>query len=740
MQRLLHYTALLTFLLVNTCQQLQAMPAYPKRIPIVIGADTVYIRLFGDEHAKRAETEEGYTLIQKNGTWYYAEKGTDGLLQASAFELSGKVDNDTKHFLERTTKHLAATYHHSGALSRSALAPTRSQNVQGIRKMLIILMEYADLSFVKTRDDFEQLFNGKNYSEDGAEGSVADFFKDVSYGQMQLRCDVVGPFKSKNKRSYYGGNNRDGRDNAPQELFKEAIEQVSTMLSLADYDADGDGYVDNIHIIFAGHGEEAGAGDDAIWSHEATFYQPIVVQNMKIDRYSCAPELRGRSGTGISRIGPHCHEIGHALGAMDYYDTNYEIGGEYEGTGQWDVMASGSWNNEGITPADFNPYVKAVDFGWIVPAVLPFGEIAIAPSYQSKENYYQLKSADSEEFYFFEYRSKELWGSALPGEGLLIFHVHPDIAKSGNSINANAPQMCYVVCASSGIDIPRNAPATYGNINTSGCPFPGSSHNTDFGQSSLPRAFFWGNEDCGIEINNISIGNDGLVYIENNSNGYNDDGQEWQSLFYEDFEQDDVQINVHDNGIFNAKWQVVKNADFPSKIIEKPLAYRGTKSLQLSAKKVSDSISCYFDFTFPTSAQESALRVKVFTNSLNPQDSIPNLLKIGYRTNENSNYNYCEIVSAENNLWKQSIIELPANIIPFIRVEGIAYSGSVLAVDNIVVEQRTADDETGVSVSLPEPETPTSVFSINGQKLFNMHKGINIVRYGNGSVRKILIK
>ena len=65
--------------------------------------------------------------------------------------------------------------------------------------------------------------------------------------------------------------------------------------------------------------------------------------------YSCAPELRGNRGSGLSRIGVHCHEIGHSFGAMDFYDTDYEVNGEYAGTGQWDLMASGNWNNEGVS-------------------------------------------------------------------------------------------------------------------------------------------------------------------------------------------------------------------------------------------------------------------------------------------------------------------------------------------------------------------------------------------------------
>ena len=65
---------------------------------------------------------------------------------------------------------------------------------------------------------------------------------------------------------------------------------------------------------------------------------------------------------------------------MDYYDTNYSEQGKFEGTGDWDIMASGSWNEDGIIPADFNPYVKMADFGWIEIPEMPEGNLSILPS------------------------------------------------------------------------------------------------------------------------------------------------------------------------------------------------------------------------------------------------------------------------------------------------------------------------------------------------------------------------
>lgn len=737
-----HLILILQILLFAGNLYVNSMPAYPKKIPVNVGDGVVYIRLLGDEHNKRAETLEGYSIIQKSGEWYFAEKDAEGRLKPSVHKLSATPTDDSKQFLTNTPKHLTNKHNVRQSNNYSIAKTSRSQNVHGNRRVLVILMQYSDLPMIKSKNDFNDLFNGIGYSHDGAQGSVCDFYTDVSYGQLQLVCDVVGPFTSKHDWKYYGENDRNGYDSHPEELFEEAIIQATEHVSLKDYDADGDGYVDNVHIIFAGHGEEAGASDDAIWSHEATFYQSYEIQGMKIDRYSCAPELRGNSGSGISRIGPHCHEIGHALGAMDYYDTDYEANGEYIGTGDWDVMASGSWNNEGITPADFNPYVKAHDFGWITPKDLPSGNVTIHPSYIDSDNYYILKSSYSADYYLIENRSREKWGNGVPGEGMLVFHIHPDIASSGNNINSKAPQKCYVVCASSRMQRPDSSSSSYGDINSNGCPYPGSSNNTDFGQNSIPAAFFWDDEECGIGLNHISIDTEGIIHLENNSLGIGDEDVERKSVFFEGFEDDDVKVSISndDDSHLSPTWVIETNPQEPSKFPERPSAYKGSKSLQLSAKRVSEKAVSQFGFIIPEVTESSLLRLKLYANTLNPQTDSPNIIRVGYQTKDNDEWQYSEIISAENNYWRQFVVELPTNVLLEIQVEGTAFTGSVLAIDNLEVEEIIEKNESRIHEMRSNADGITTVFSLSGIKQNHLQRGINIIRLPNGSIIKAISK
>lgn len=305
--------------------------------------------------------------------------------------------------------------------------------------------------------------------------------------------------------NYYGGNNMYSHDNNALELALEAIKNLPDDIDLSVYDNDGDGVVDNVHIIFAGYGEESGGSVSAIWSHEYPHTLNLTKNGYKFAGYSCSPELRSNFGKRISRIGVICHELGHAFGANDFYDVDYSSNGQYEGTGEWDLMASGSWNNNGVTPANFNPYVKIVDFGWARPIVPQReGEIFMDP-YNTTPCVLSLSTSNPGDYYLLEFRKKQNFDLGVPGEGILIYHVHPQIEsrRASNTINNQHPQNFYPVCASN-----RESPfstSKYGDINSTGCPFPGTTSTNQLSSSTIPNVFQWDGGTPNFSINDIRI-------------------------------------------------------------------------------------------------------------------------------------------------------------------------------------------------------------------------------------------
>lgn len=471
---------------------IHAVPAYPGFIRYrCADGSFVNLQLKGDEFCKWAVTEDGYTLLRDSlGAWTYAEIAPDGNPVPSRWKLSAVRSRELLAFLQQTPKQLQIP---SSPALRSAAHTYRSlpayAPVVGEQRTLVILMQYQDRPFVKSKAEFEALFNQPNYQADGAQGSVKDYFRENSYGQLDLTCDILGPFTASRERQYYGGNNREGQDSNPSALFMEALDYAASLIDLAAYDTDQDGVLNNIHILFAGHGEEAGAPADAIWSHEARFSEPVRMENLQITGYSCAPELRGNSGEDISRIGVHCHEICHSFGAPDFYDTDYQAGGEYSGTGQWDLMGSGNWNDDGISPAHLNPYLKLA-FGWSVCEELDReGDILLPPSVE-ENRIYRLNTETEGDYFLLENRQQIGFDAALPGYGLLVYHILPAIGQrtETNTINAAYPQTCYPVCAVSGYAVPEQLPDSYGNVNTPQCPFSDRHSADEFTVWSIPAA------------------------------------------------------------------------------------------------------------------------------------------------------------------------------------------------------------------------------------------------------------
>lgn len=733
----MHYRILLVIALFCNSLRIDAIPAYPKKIPITVDGHTVYIQMLGDEYHKRAETTDGYTLFHNGKDWYFAEKDAEGYLKASKFRLTAERSQDVREFLKGIPQHLdrdqktisraSKSRHQESAHTRAAV---------GNRKVLIILMQYTDVSFVKSLDDFDHLFNQPDYSEDGAAGSVFDFYTDVSYGQLKLHSDVIGPFTSAYNRAHYGKNDREGDDQDPYSLFFEAMDFAAQTVNLKDYDSNGDGYVDNVHIVFAGHGEESGASSDAIWSHECSFGEYFEYQGMKVDRYSCAPELRGRSGEGISRIGPHCHEIGHALGAMDFYDTNYEGGGNYAGTGNWDVMAAGSWNEDGVVPADFNPYVKMYNFGWVTIPELPEGEVTIQPS-SADSVYYRLTNTP-DDYYLIENRTQDRWGKGVPGSGLLIFHIHPNVASSGNQINASFPQKCYPVCASSTYATPTNNPSSFGSVNSAGCPFPGTSGKKEFSASTKPAAFTWDGSYSNVSLMDITQNSDGSISLINHSSA--SDIATGPLLLQEGFEAvggGNYQVTTEKG---STKWQPY-TLDGGSIKTGGIVPHGGNKCLRFAPQKIA------------TGDQESHLILKT-SISEEPSRAVLTFYysAYGYRPEEMILYvlyKYDDVqavdvgtVSSPLSGWNSYMLDLPVASSYEINIYGRGVYGQSISLDDIEVRQiESSGDDTaieGVS-SDRETDSPVEIYDLFGRKRTQLQKGINIVK-NKGKTTKVFIR
>jgi M6 family metalloprotease-like protein len=381
-------------------------------------------------------------------------------------------------------------------------------NATGVRKLLTILMQYPDKPFVKTQEDFHHLFNQIKYTEQGAFGSVKDFYLEASYNKLDVQTTVVGPFTAQNNHAYYG--NGDARDLAHEAVLAAKASGVN----FAEF-AIGTN-VPNFYMIFAGHGQEAGGGANCIWSHAWSLKQAIYFDGVRISSYACSPELRGGSGRNITRIGVICHELGHSFGELDYYDTNYATGGQYDGTGNWDLMASGSWNDGGRTPALPNPRSKVYIYGWANATELDNAQTVTIPSARIYDNaYFRINTQTPNEYYILENKIRGGFDNSIPGANMLIYHCAANVHTGGNTINTTSPQKFYPVAANAPVDLPStgsNAQADYGTINSGLCSWPGNTGKTEFSDTVVPAMLSWSRLPTNKPITNIAVHSDYITF------------------------------------------------------------------------------------------------------------------------------------------------------------------------------------------------------------------------------------
>lgn len=308
---------------------------------------------------------------------------------------------------------------------------------QGTKKGLVILAEFTDRKFSEGNnlEKYANILNTRDYtSDEGFIASVADYFRDQSAGQFELQFDVVGPYTTEHDYSYYGENDSDGYDLRPEEMIREMCIAADDIVNFPDYDWDGDGFVDEVFVVYAGKSESDGGGNKSIWPHMWTFEEAgieLSLDGVQINVYACSNEI-DRSGK-IEGIGTFCHEFSHCLGLPDLYDV---AGTGQKDIGDYDIMSSGCYSGNGFCPVGYSAYEKMV-CGWQSPTPLTDTDMDITdvvPISQHGETFIITNPDNPDEYYTIENRQRTGWDKYYIKTGLLITHIDYDEAIWANNI------------------------------------------------------------------------------------------------------------------------------------------------------------------------------------------------------------------------------------------------------------------------------------------------------------------
>jgi M6 family metalloprotease-like protein len=327
---------------------------------------------------------------------------------------------------------------------------------------------------------FEEMFFSRDTYPGG---SIADYFYEVSYGQVEVTGDIIDWIPA----GYY----------YPDYNFGPLIGMMDLEVDYSQYDGNNDGNVDMIVFIRSGTGMEDTGDPNDIWSYALTYYPGNELgpfDGKMVPKWNTSPELRPLRNPDnptqflgentLNRIRVFCHEMSHGLGLPDLYDydeklittTYYTPDDDNDHPMMdWCLMGYAGYGLFSIRsekPSHLSGWCKK-QMGWNDPVILDqtiYSNLEIYSIETSQFNSLYLYPIDmeSDEYFLLEYRNPKstaifdktdsdfsvyFWPDLTFGcdtldQGLLITHVHEYHDVTGYRMNDGWPDdPHYVVCA-----------------------------------------------------------------------------------------------------------------------------------------------------------------------------------------------------------------------------------------------------------------------------------------------------
>ena len=466
-----------------------AVPAqHVKRVVRLEDGSTVIGTLYGNSKLCWLETAQGEVLMQKEGSSAYVR---------------------TPLTREEMMQRMAAAEESHGmkAPRRIGSQSTASLNSKGVCKIPVLLVSFADKDFSVADTDegvreYYDLFcngtrDGNLYKGHGSYGAIRDYFVTQSDSIFLPDFVVIGPVKLDKNYAYYGKNNGTSLDVNYTEFRKEAVGKAVDQFDvdwLGLFDNRGKSQVDMLFIIYAGMGEANGGDENTIWPKDVN--SSVTINNIRFDSFACCNELRPNEvdddnniiSTQGDGVGIMCHELSHALGLPDFYDTR----GAAFGMDIWSVMDYGEYCVNGYCPVSYTAYER--DFmGWRpLQTITEAGSYELLPTEAGGIGYKVVNPQNASEYYVLENRQSVRWdrGIGSYGSGMQVTHVDYNASSwNSNLVNVDAKRQRMTIIAANNRYEGSSAEASFDDmvITWSGNLFP-YEQNDSLTDNSIPAA------------------------------------------------------------------------------------------------------------------------------------------------------------------------------------------------------------------------------------------------------------
>lgn len=521
-----------------------AYPLNPLPRTVDNGGDSLAIRTLGDEHYRYTQTEDGFLVVADSaGIYYFADENgsaskfkakNKGRRSAAAEKfLKGldKKDVFKKHRERHPDRHKrplnAARAKRASWVPVSSMAdrdeisgedlppvlrlPKPEGHANGTNRFPVLLIEDNSTKNLDSASLYA-ILNQENYTRNGHTGSVRDYFVDQSSGKFVPSFDLYLVKVNSSLSSYMG------RDYA---LIQEGISQLKkkyTSFNASLYDSDNDGDIDALPVLYAGSELSSGGNTLGGYQYELQWNEcgkQDAGGGKRFNSYFLIQQKEQLFPTFV-------HEFSHTMGLRDHYcvasDACYSQyqNSQYQAPGAhaWDVMATGMYNNNGLTPPNYSAFERNF-MGWLDYTTLNDDfEVKMLPPLNSGNFALHVK-VGKDEWFVFENRQMVKWDSALPNHGMLVWHIDYSQKTWDDDVLNDDPAHQRVDVVEAGnkrVTEYYDGFGSYGGGNLTDDPFPGSQNVTQ-----LAPLKSWSGTQLLSGIFNITEKNSNVCFSTNQS-------------------------------------------------------------------------------------------------------------------------------------------------------------------------------------------------------------------------------
>ena len=346
---------------------------------------------------------------------------------------------------------------------------------------LTLLVDFSDQKAPVSVADVEEWLNKEGFNRDGCNGSVRDYYLDVSNGQLDLTNEVFGWYRAKHPKSWYESlPGYTGSDS----LMKEVFAYFDPMVDFSRYDNDKNGTTEAINIVYAGPGQTWGQG---LWPHSGWSNERRDGVRLTHHQMTDMP--------GKFSIYVFVHESGHMIfGWPDLY---------------WygDYCTMGNRAHD-LNPVAINDFYRA-DQGWIPFVDVTSNDVSLETTKPGEVCYrYKNPARPDKEGLVWSYVQNKGRNQVLKGSGLLMQHY--DFSIEGNSASDKLGlRIVHASAAGKSSDNPGDQ-----------WPSPGSTANTffksgtysEFSDDAYPAIRWYNGSKTGLKITDIGTPGETLTF------------------------------------------------------------------------------------------------------------------------------------------------------------------------------------------------------------------------------------